>query len=74
MQKPLYERQLIFNNIYLFASKSNSKTKFKVTELLSFLDTNHYIAYLCDFKPFRSLPSYSVFQRFIKYIDNESLK
>lgn len=114
--KPLFERQLIFNNIDLFTS--NSKTKFyekifdiidlssfpkyhsskvgptgyclhallrsfivmkteklaKVTELLSFLDTNPYIAYLCGFEPFKSLPSYSVFQRFIKNLDNESLK
>lgn len=87
----MYERQLIFNNIDLFAS--NSKTKFyekifdvinlsefpkhhpskfgptgyslhalfrslivmkseklaRITELLSFLDTNPYIAYLCGF-------------------------
>ena len=112
----MYERQLIFNNIDLFAS--NSKTKFyekifdaidlskfpkyhtskfgptgyslhalfrsfivmkteklaKITELLSFLDTNPYIAYLCGFEPFKPLPSYSVFQRFIKNLDNELLK
>lgn len=114
--KPLYERQLIFNNIDLFAS--NSKTKFyekifdaidlsqfpkyhpskygptgyslhalfrsfivmkteklaRITELLSFLDTTPYIAYLCGFDPFKPLPSYSVFQRFIKNLDNKFLK
>lgn len=112
----MYERQLIFNNIDLFAS--NSKTKFyekifdtidlssfskyipsklgpkgynrhalfrsfivmraeklcEVTELCNFLDTNPYIAYLCGFEPFKPLPSYSVFQRFIKNLNNESLK
>ena len=112
----MYERQLIFNNIDLFASNSKSKfyekifdsidlsnfpkyhpSKFgptgyslhalfrsfivmkteklaKITELLSFLDTNPYIAYLCGFEPFKPLPSYSVFQRFIKNLDNNILK
>jgi hypothetical protein len=98
----LYERQLIFNNIDLFAS--NSKTKFyekifdvidlsnfpkyhpskvaptgfplhalfrsfivmktkklaKIAELLDFLYTNSYAAYICGFEPFKPLPFYSV--------------
>ncbi len=46
----------------------------KVTDLLSFLDTNPYIAYLCGFDPFKTLPFYSVFQRFIKILNNDILK
>lgn len=46
----------------------------RITELLSFLNTNPYIAYLCCFEPFKPLPSYPVFQRFIKNLDNELLK
>lgn len=45
-----------------------------VTELLDFLHSNPVIAYLCGFEPFKPLPSYSVFQRFIKNLDNNSLK
>jgi len=46
----------------------------KITELCNFLDSNPYIAYLCGFEPFKPLPSYSVFQRFIKNLDNDLLK
>lgn len=45
-----------------------------VTELVDFLETNPYIAYLCGFNPFEQLPSYSVFQRFIKNLDNNLFK
>lgn len=46
----------------------------EVTELYNFLDTNPYIAYLCGFEPFKPLPSYSIFQRFIKNVDDSYLK
>ncbi|MBW4828116.1 MAG: transposase [Clostridiaceae bacterium] len=46
----------------------------EITELVNFLDTNPYIAYLCGLESFKALPSYSVFQRLIKNIDNDSLK
>ena len=45
-----------------------------ITELLSFLMCNPYIAYLCGFEPFKPLPSYSVFQRFAKNMDHHYLK
>jgi transposase len=46
----------------------------KITQLYDFLECNPYIAYLCGSNPFKPLPSYSVFQRFIKNINNELLK
>nr|WP_272879053.1 hypothetical protein [Clostridium sp. Cult2] len=46
----------------------------EIIEFYNFHDTNPYIAYLCGFEPFKLLPSYSVFQRFIKNVDNRYLK
>ena len=45
-----------------------------ITQLVEFLDNNRYLAYLCGFDVFKDLPSYSVFQRFIRNIDNEQIK
>ena len=45
-----------------------------ITQLVDFLDNNRYLAYLCGFDAFKPLPSYSVFQHFIKNIDNSQIK
>ncbi|KDR95832.1 transposase [Peptoclostridium litorale] len=45
-----------------------------ITQLVDFLDNNRYLAYLCGFDVFKALPSYSVFQRFIRNIDNNQIK
>ena len=39
-----------------------------------FLDTYHSIAKLCGFDISKSLPSYSVYQRYIKNLENNLLK
>ncbi|KXZ39982.1 Transposase domain [Alkalithermobacter thermoalcaliphilus JW-YL-7 = DSM 7308] len=46
----------------------------KITDLKDFLENNLIIAQLCGFNILKSLPSYSVFQRFIKKLSNSYLK
>jgi len=46
----------------------------QVTELKDFLENNLIIAKLCGFDILKPLPSYSVFQRFIKNLSNSYLK
>lgn len=46
----------------------------EITSLREFLFLNLKIAYLCGFDITRPLPSYSVFQRFLKNFDNNILK
>ena len=46
----------------------------EITSLRDFLFSNLKIAYLCGFDITKPLPSYSVFQRFIKNFDNNILK
>lgn len=45
-----------------------------ISDLVKFLNNNLILAYLCGFDIQKSLPSYSVFQRFICNLDNSSLK
>jgi transposase len=42
----------------------------QITDLKYFIENNHSIAQLCGFDLSKSLPSYSVFQRYIKNLDN----
>lgn len=46
----------------------------KVIQSLSIFYTNSYINYIYSFQLLKPLPSYSIFQRLIKNIDNELLK
>ncbi len=65
-----------YNHHALFMSFIVMKTEklCEITKLCDLLNTNPYIAYLYGFESFKPLPSYSVFQRFIKKLNNESLK
>lgn len=65
-----YNRHALFKLLIVIKSEKLCE----ITELYNFLDTTPYISYLCGFEPFKSLPSYSAFQRFIKNIDNDILK
>lgn len=62
-----YSLYALFRSFIIMKTEKLSR----ITELLSSLDTNPYIAYLCGFEPFKHLSSYSVFQRFIKNLDNK---
>lgn len=46
----------------------------EITSLCDYLNSNLKVAQLCGFDITKSLPSYSVFQRYIHAIDNERLK
>jgi hypothetical protein len=46
----------------------------QVTDLLDYLNNNLIIAYYCGFDITKPLPSYWVFERFIKNFDNNDLK
>lgn len=46
----------------------------EITSLVDFLNLNLKISQLCGFNIMKELPSYSVFQRFIKNFDNTILK
>lgn len=45
-----------------------------ITDLIDYLSNNLIIAYYCGFDVSESLPSYTVFERFIKNFDNNILK
>lgn len=45
-----------------------------LTDLKDFLNNNLKIAHLCGFDILKPLPSYTVFQRFIKNLSNDTLK
>jgi len=46
----------------------------EITALCDYLNSNLKVAQLCGFDITKSLPSYSVFQRYIHDIDNKKLK
>jgi len=46
----------------------------QITDLLDYLNNNLLIAYYCGFDITKPLPSYWVFERFIKNLDNKELK
>lgn len=46
----------------------------QITDLHDYLSNNLIIAYYCGFNIFKTLPSYSVFEKFIKNLDNELLQ
>ena len=65
-----YSRHALFRSFIVMKLQSINQ----ITDLKYFLDTHHSIAKLCGFDISKSLPSYSVYQRYIKNLENDLLK
>ena len=65
-----YSRHALFRSFVVMKFQSINQ----ITDLKYFIDTHHSIAELCGFNLSKPLPSYSVYQRYIKNLDNNLIK